>query len=193
MTRRLTAPLAVLLVASACVKLGPEKDATRFFVLSPEPGTDSIRVAADGPLLAVGPVTIPDYLDRPAIVTRVGPNQVDPVESDRWAQPLASMVQRTLAVDLGVALGARRYLLYPWARDHQPDIVVEVDILRFEVDRARTVRLDALWRLGLGDEERVGTTALSQAVADTTTEAVVAAMSTLLGRMSTDLASYARR
>ena len=193
MTRRLCVALAALLVLSACVSLGPEKDTTRFFVLSPEPATDSIRAVPDGPLLAVGPVTIPSYLDRPAIVTRVGPNQVDPVESDRWAQSLASMVQRTLAVDLGDALGARQYLLYPWARDYQPDIVVEVDILRFEADRARTVRLDALWRLRLGGEEQIGTTALSQAVADTTTESVVAAMSSLLASMSEQLAREARR
>ncbi len=191
MTRRLVAALAALLVTSACVQLGPAKDPTRFFVLSPEPDTDAIALIADGPLLAVGPVTLPEYLNRSAIVARVGPHEVDRLSNDRWAQPLAGMMQRTLAVDLAAAFGARRYLLYPWARDQQPDIVVELDVLRFETDRTRTARLDALWRLRLGDEERNGTIALTEAVADTTTEAAVAALSALLGRMSAQLVESA--
>jgi uncharacterized lipoprotein YmbA len=193
MTRRLAASLAALFVTSACVQLGPTKDTTRFFVLTPEPDTDAIGLVADGPLLAVGPVTLPSYLDRSAIVTRVGPHEVDRLSKDRWAQPLAGMMQQTLAVDLAAAFGARRYLLYPWPRDQQPDIVVEVDVLRFETDRARTARLDALWRLRHGDEERTGVTALTEAVADTTTEAMVASLSMLLGRMSAQLVEAAER
>jgi uncharacterized lipoprotein YmbA len=187
MTRRLAALLAAMLLTSACVQLGPAKDTTRFFILSPAPDTDSIGPVADGPLLAVGPVTIPDYLDRSVIVTRVGPNQVDPLGNDRWAEPLAGMIQQTMALDLAVAFGARRYLLYPWPRDQQPDIVVEVDVLRFETDPARTARLDALWRLKRGGEERNGITALTEVAVDTTTEAKVAALSSLLGKMSDQL------
>jgi uncharacterized lipoprotein YmbA len=193
MTRRLAAPLMLLLVASACVQLGPGKDTTRFFVLSPEPGADSVGLVAGGPLLAVGPVTIPRYLDRSVIVTRVGPNQVDPLGNDRWAEPLAGMIQQTLALDLAAALGARRYVLYPWPRDQQPDIVVEVDVLRFETDPTRTARLDALWRLRHGGEERNGVTALTDVMADTTTETKVAALSSLLGRMSAQLVEAAER
>jgi uncharacterized lipoprotein YmbA len=192
MTRRSIASVAALFVTSACVQLGPTKDVTRFFVLSPEPDTDAIALIADGPLLAVGPVTLPEYLNRSAIVARVGPHEVDRLSKDRWAQPLAGMIQRTLAVDLAAAFGARRYLLYPWPRDQEPDIVVEVDVLRFEPDKTQTARLDALWRLRLGDEERTGTTALTEAVADTTTGAAVASLSALLGRMSAQLVEAAK-
>lgn len=193
MTRRVAASLATLCFTAACVQLGPGKDPTRFFVLSPRPDTDAVALVADGPLLAVGPITLPDYLNRSAIVVRVGPNEVDRLSKDRWAQPLAGMMQQTLAVDLAIAFGARRYLLYPWPRDHQPDIVVEVDVLRFETDRDRTARLAALWRLRRGDEERSGVTALTEAVADTTSEAMVASLSALLGRMSEQLVEAAER
>ena len=61
-----------------------------------DPGT----AAAQGPVIGVGPITVPKYLDRPQIVTRSGRNQLALGEFDRWAEPLQDNVLRVLAENL---------------------------------------------------------------------------------------------
>jgi len=44
--------------------------------------------------VVVSPVTVPDILDRPQIVTRLGSNQVTLDEFARWGQPLKGGIAR---------------------------------------------------------------------------------------------------
>src|SRR5271157_1862130 len=50
-------------------------------------------------VIAIGPVRIPDYLDRPQIVIRSGKNELKLSEFDRWAGSLESDVSRVLVDD----------------------------------------------------------------------------------------------
>ena len=92
--------LPLLLVLAACSS--PPRE--RFYTLdAPEP-----PAAAQGaPSIAVGPVTVPDLVDRPQIVVRGGPNQVHIVEQARWAEPLRSAIARVVAANLAAELGMR--------------------------------------------------------------------------------------
>ena len=186
------APLSALLAATACVKLGPSTDLSRFFLLTPEPTAPSGPPAA-GPIVAVGPVTLPEYLDRDVIVTRIGPNEVHVAASDRWAEPLATQVPGILARNLGGRLGASRAVTYPWPRAITPDVVVRVDFRRFEADQAGTAHLEASWLVDAGGTVRAGSTAASQAMEGATVDAAVAALSTLLGRLGEEIATATGR
>jgi uncharacterized lipoprotein YmbA len=182
--------LAVVAGTSACIKMGPNADVTRFFVLAPEPGT-TVPVAPNGPVVGVGPVTIPAYLDRKAIVTRVGPSEVNPSETHLWAEPPATMLTQTLAANLAARLGAPRTLLFPWRRDLEPTVVVEVEFLRFEPMSDGTAVLDATWQVTVGDRVERGRSTVSEPVGASGPDAKVAALGRLLGQLSDRLATAA--
>ena len=182
--------LALAVGAAGCLSLKPQPDPARFYVLSaavPEPAARQ-----PGLVVGVGPVTLPDYLDRSQLVTRYGDHRLALAEASRWAEPLEPMVARVLRDDLVAALGAERGIDHPWARNLAPALVVEVDFERFERDSVGTALLDARWRVRHGADVRVGRSRLSQPSASMTSEDAVAAMSRVLGRLAGEIAAAAR-
>ncbi len=184
------ASVCALLVVTACIKLGPSTDLSRFFLLTPDPAAPA---AATGLVVGVGPVTLPEYLDRDVIVTRVGPNEIHLAASDRWAEPLATQLPETLARNVGARLGASHTVTYPWARAVEPDVVVRVDFTRFEAERAGTAHLEAAWSVEARGIVRSGSTVATQPLDGATVDAAVAALSTLLGRLGEEIAAVAGR
>ncbi len=137
---------ALLAAAVAgCGFLTPRKDPTRFYVLSPlaEPTAAGPR----GLSLGLGPITVPAYLQRAELATRVGVNEVRYREFDRWAGSLPAQVGTVLAEDLRRVLGADRIVLYPWYSGTALDVIVELQIFRFEPDKDGLVHLLAHWRM----------------------------------------------
>jgi uncharacterized lipoprotein YmbA len=69
---------------------------SRFYLLNAlaTPETIPSPATSQGPVIGVGPITMPRYVDRPQIVTRVGRNQLALGEFDRWAEPLQNNVSR---------------------------------------------------------------------------------------------------
>jgi uncharacterized lipoprotein YmbA len=182
--------LGLALGAAGCLSLKPQPDPARFYVLSatvPEPASRQ-----PGLVVGVGPVTLPDYLDRSQLVTRYGDHRLGLAEASRWAEPLEPMVARVLRDDLVAALGAERGLDHPWARTLAPAPVIEVDVERFERDSAGTARLDARWRVRHGDRSRVGRAQLTEPSATPGSDDAVAALSRVLGRLAQDIAAAAR-
>jgi uncharacterized lipoprotein YmbA len=182
--------LALALGAAGCLSLKPQPDPARFYVLSatvPEPAARQ-----PGLVVGVGPITLPDYLDRSQLVTRYGDHRLGLAEASRWAEPLEPMVARVLRDDVVAALGAERGIDYPWARTFAPAPVVEVDFEHFERDSAGTALLDARWRVRHGASVRVGRSQLSEPSASTSSEDAVAAMSRVLGRLAGEIATAAR-
>ncbi len=99
--------------------------------------------------IKVGPVQIPDYLDRPQIVTASGGNELKLAEFDRWAGSLEQDVTRVMSEDLAVLLPADRFRVAQWsswsaaASQYQ----VAVNIIRFEGAPGRSVLLKAQWTI----------------------------------------------
>jgi uncharacterized protein len=73
--------LVVLLIGLGACASTP----SRFYILNTLSASETIpgTAAAQGPVIGVGPITLPKYLDRPQIVTRVGRNQLALSEFDR--------------------------------------------------------------------------------------------------------------
>jgi uncharacterized lipoprotein YmbA len=72
-------------------------------------------------------VSLPDYLDRPEIVTRTGDYGVRLGELDKWAEPLEPMFLRLLAERLRRETGSREVVLLPSRRETEPASAVEVE------------------------------------------------------------------
>lgn len=138
---------ALLLALSACATAPP----VRFYTLAPEAPPTVQRGTL---VVALGSVTLPDYLDRPEIVTRIGPTQVRLGDLDRWAESLEPMVQRVLGQELSRLARLRELVVLPQQRDVRYDRLVEVEVLQFEADAAGTVTLDARWRIFGAEGER---------------------------------------
>ena len=98
----------------------------------------------------VGPVTIPDLLDRPQWVVRDGPNQLRVLEQQLWAQPLQADVAQAVAAALNRQLGdvvahadvSGLPSLWPVA----PRLRVQIDVLRFESRVAPAVAISDEYR-----------------------------------------------
>jgi uncharacterized protein len=118
---------------------------SHYYVLSPMPET-----ARPGPhdlartTVAIGAIRLPGALDRPQIARRIGPNQLDYSETERWAGPLDEMIRRVLAADLRPLLPPGAVLIdnNSTAPAYQ---TIAVDISRFDADKSGTVTLDAGW------------------------------------------------
>ncbi|QFY43536.1 membrane integrity-associated transporter subunit PqiC [Candidatus Methylospira mobilis] len=101
--------------------------------------------------VGVGPVEIPEYLDRPQIVTRSGQNELQLAEFDRWAGPLKDNVTQVLAENLRAQLPGNRVAVYPWKRAAGIDYQVTVKILRFDRSVDGDSVLNVHWAILSGD------------------------------------------
>lgn len=180
--------------AAGCTLLRPQPDPSRFFVLTPveQPGEAAARKLA----LGLGPMRFPDYLARPQLVRRSGQNQLRISQVEMWAEPLERNFKRVLSQDLGVLLGTKEILQHPWFTTVSLDYEIPIEVLRFEPDDDGTIRLDARWAIREPRSDRLLHTAesrIAEAPTDSSTEAIVAAMSAAVGKLSEEIAREIRR
>jgi uncharacterized lipoprotein YmbA len=145
--------LAVLALAAAspgCGVLDPRPDTSRYFVLASlrdlGGAVETCALPKDA-VVGLGPVRIPEYLREQALLTRTSPTELTRSTSDRWSEPLESMLPRVLADDLSQILDNRRIRSFPWYSSERPDWQIEVDLVRFEPDREGEISLVASWRV----------------------------------------------
>jgi len=183
------------LLLGGCGNFSAKPDPSRFFTLSGLPAPeDAAKKTSDsaGISLGIGPITLPGYLDRQEIVTRVAQNQINLAENDRWAEPLEENFSRVLSQNVAALLRADRVNAYPWPIDKKPVYLVEVEVLRFEANTAQEVQLAARWTVrnsGKKDSLRYRETRLSRPVEARSPDAAVAALSEALGDLSREVAA----
>lgn len=189
--RTTIAGLWACLALSACV---PSLDGqeTRFYVLGTLPaGTESVSGADTANPLTVdlASVTIPQYLQRPQIVTRVSANQLALSEFDNWGGSLEKNMLRSLASNLSTLLATPKVHIAARRVPTDTHARLEVEVMAYERGPDNRVRLEAQWRLVGGDRERAPlvsrvTLLTSEPLSDSGMAATVSAMTTLLGEFS---------
>jgi uncharacterized lipoprotein YmbA len=181
--------LSALVAFVACSPiLAPRPDLSRYFTLTPIADAGSASAKLAGRTLGIGPVTLPQYLDRPELVWRVGPNEVRQAKSEFWAGSLAKQFSATLTENLRALLGPSEIVSYPWYPGTRLDVVVEVDVVRFELANDGAAHLVARWRLRKGTNvARAEESSFDRPVTGDT-GATVAALSELLGDLSRAIA-----
>ena len=186
------------LACPACGLLAPRADENRFAVLASVdelPGNaPAVAAEASSPQrLGLGPVTLPEYVRRSEIVTRVDGTRLVLSDTERWAEPFDRAVVRVLAADLRRATGAGRVVLHPWYESDRPDLQVEIAFSRCERTETGQVVVAAHWcvrdlageagpierdsrieRPAAGPEGASTALALSQALAELTREIAAA-------------------
>jgi len=64
---------------------------------------------------------------------RAGPNRVVALEQERWAEPLHEAIPRVIREDVSNQLPSVTVLLDGEAADAKPDVIIDLEIVRFEL------------------------------------------------------------
>ena len=178
---------AIAVLVAACASAPP----SRFYTLS--------RTATPGAAPAtfsvvVGPVAIPAVVDLPQIVVSTGPNQVTLEEYNRWASPLANNISRVVAENLVDLLGTHRVSLFQQSIPVDGDFRVAIEVQTFDSAPGDAATLNAVWvvRRARDGKSDTGRTTVREATADKSYEALAAAHSRAVYRMSQDIAGAVR-
>jgi uncharacterized lipoprotein YmbA len=176
---------ACLLSLAGCGSSQP----TRFYVLSTLPERQPVG-AAEELSVGVGPVELPEYLDRPQIVTRSGQNELNLAEFERWGASLKDNVTEVLADNLAVLLPSKKIATYPWRRSTLVAYQVAVKVTRFDRTEGGEAVLSARWKImnAEGSELLIRESHYAENPADKTYAATVAAMNRVLAQFSREVA-----
>jgi uncharacterized lipoprotein YmbA len=135
---------AVLLLSSCAAPL-----AEHFYTL--ESATRSAdSVAQKNKLnIIIGPLSLPEIVDRPQMVVHTNANQVTILEGQRWAESLRSAVPRVISDDLqqqlpdaSVSVNGASTAVVATANYR-----IAIDIIRFDAYLGAEVELEARWRI----------------------------------------------
>ena len=143
------AMFAVVLSLGGCGTTPPPK----FYLLTPMPAPEaSASGAASNLHLGLGPIDIPEYLQRPQIVTRMASTELRLADDYRWAEPFEENFARVLGENLSTLLGTGRVQMFPWSPAQAIDYQVIVQVARFEADDTGKVSLVARWAIRGGND-----------------------------------------
>lgn len=149
-----------------------------------------------GITVGVGPIELPQYLDRPQIVSRASPNRLETSELHQWAEPLKTGVARVLVVAIGRRLDTNRVYIVPRRIRTALDYRVEIDIGRFDGAIGQGATLAARWSLFRGDGASPSLTQVSvieEPVRGDGYPELVAAHTRAAERLGTDIATAIER
>ncbi|RLJ65204.1 PqiC family protein [Sulfurisoma sediminicola] len=172
--------------------------ATRFYTLdpvvaSPSAGPQESAARVAKPLtIVVTDVRLPQYLDRPQIVTRGSDQRLRFAEYEHWGGNLRDEMIRILAENLGRLLPGDRVIAAPHPVPLQPDYRLALEVQRFERDADGRVQLIARWWLTRSaDLAPLASPAASfagSAIGDSSIDALVQSMSAVYGELAQAIA-----
>ncbi len=140
--RSITLCAFVSLLVGACGSSPP----VRYFALSP---MDSVQQQDpdDAVTLGVGPLRLPEYLNRSQIVTRGGGSELEVDEFSRWAEPLTQALHRVVSTDVDNMMNGVMVIAFPWEAvvHNEVDYRLLGEVTRFDADRSGRVVLDIQW------------------------------------------------
>jgi len=166
---------------------------SRFYTLESTATADGAPSSSAQGSVMIGPVTIPAAVDRPEFVIQVAPNRVEVEEFNRWVAPLSDSIARVVAGNLVVILATPDVATAPLA-NFNPAYLVTIDVQRFDSIRGQAAVLEAVWtvRKTATAEARSSRTTARETVQGQDFEALAAAHSRALAKLSSDIATAIR-
>jgi len=187
---------AVILVLALAVSLSAcagKSASAKFYVLSPLPQSKLSEVG--GTTIGVFPVAMPDYLDRPQIVTRVSENEIKLDEFSRWAEPLKENFYTVLVDNLSTLLNSEKVIKTAQNLGVPLTFQVGVEVVQFEGVLGGDVVLNVRWGLFETEGKKLVLSKRSlfkEPTSAATYEALVAAQSRAVAALSREIAEAIR-
>ncbi len=173
--------------------------ATQFYKLNSLPSTQQENPAALPGMdiaIGVGPVELPEFLDRPQIVTRKSQNQLEISEFHRWAASFPRDFSRVLAKNISTLVPTDRVALYPWDDTFSPTYQIKLAVEQFDGQLGERVFLRVIWVV-VGQEGAnelvVRKTVIEEPVLTNDYEGLVAAQSKALATLSQAIVDEIKR
>ena len=186
--------LCTLFVALAGCGLTGTTAPSQFYILSPL--SESMEKAqmswqAQSIAVAVGPVEVAEYLNRPQIVTRLSPNELKLAEFNKWAESLKDNISRIFVENLSTLLSTEAIAVFPWRGSTPIDYRAEVEVLRLDGVLGGNATLVARWAVYQEEEGEMlfaKKSIVQEAVDGQSYEALVSAQSRAIGALSHEIA-----
>src|SRR5512139_1140191 len=121
----------------------------QFYTLTPEAFVESgaVQPATFAHSIAVGPVAVPEVVNRPQFVVRNGPNRVIVLEAQRWAEPLKSGIAEAVASYLSRDLNGARVTPMTQSAANDAQFDVALDVQRFEMIVGEAAVIEVVWTI----------------------------------------------
>jgi len=180
-------------ILNAC-SLGRSSPPTRLYVLTAlsRPEGSQSRASTAGLAIGVGPVELPQYVNRPQIITGESENELQREPFAQWAEPLETNVTRVLAENLSQLLATERVAVFPWKGPVPLDYQVVVEVIQFLGTPNGSVSLIAMWRV-LGKDGQAPLVSRQSRFTEPTRSsdytALAGAMSRTVASLSRDIAT----
>jgi uncharacterized lipoprotein YmbA len=218
--RRLTPRLFVPYMLAALMLAGcGTTPPSSFYTLTPlaEAADRDTDIQGGGLSIGIGPVVFPQYLDRPQLVVRGGTNRLDLDEFQRWGGTVQDDFLRVWGENLAHLLDTSRIVIFPTESRMPIDFRITAEVISFAAAPGGEVVLKVRWAVMdsyleqtlaaredvylspvVSSPQVVGAPAgdagqqAGAEVGGYESEAVVAAMSRVLGEFSRDVAGVLR-
>ena len=185
----------LFLVCMGCGTTKPSKFYTLNPVSMPSLSSGSSMVTKDL-CIGIGPITIPDALDRQEMVIRVNPNEIKRAEFDRWAGEFKDEITGAISQNLAELLRTDKIVTYPWKGLIPVEYQVIIHIFRFDGKPGDCANLTAKWLIVKKDREEVllmKSTNLTESSPEADYAGLAAAQSRALAKMCRDIAENMAR
>ena len=179
--------LALLVLLCGCGRSTP----TRYYLL--ESALGSVKAdSLPSKTLRVAQVSVPDYLDRNSIVSRInGQTELIVSQFHAWAEPVGHGVRRVVQEVLTAPLLAAGLNVLAAGDDTRADYVLLIDVQRLDGKFDANAVLEARWTLKNRHEDVItrGIYADTEPVNGKTYDALTAAESLMVRRMAEHMAA----
>jgi uncharacterized lipoprotein YmbA len=140
--------LFFVLALSGCIT-APDTPAPRFYRLE---ALDSIQAGASSKLasnviIGVGPVGIPEYQNRPQIVTQNENKMLTIAQFDRWGEPLDLALARLVSDNLTALLEGATIKTYPWNLAIPVKYQLVLDVVKLESQLDKDLFFTVQWSI----------------------------------------------
>ena len=180
--------LCSIFIISSCAK---SSKPVEYYMLDASVGIDNNQTLKgdDGPMIGLGPIRLPEYLDRFQMVVAVSENKYKLIDGHRWAEKLDQNISLALFKTLPSQLGTDRMIRYPWPQRPGVDFQVKIDILELNIDQDGRSQLIAQWSIKSRDKTILNKRSTFTAQASTTDiDKMVQAQSECLTKLGQDIA-----
>lgn len=108
-----------------------------------------------GILIGVGPVNVPENLNRPQIVTQNTDKTLAIAQFDRWSEPLDSALAHGISENLRVLLPSAVIQTYPWNAAIPVKYQVIMDVIRLVSDLKKNMTFVVQWSVVASKDNKV--------------------------------------
>jgi len=185
--------LAALLISISLLLFGcGTSPKTQLYILNPIDRDTSVQKSdVQSIVIKVGPVSIPDTLDQQQIVTRIGSNELNADEFNRWSGDFQDDIQRIMGENISILLPTSQIALGRETTLLPIDFQVIINVREFDGQLGGVVTLNADWTVARKGKKKTVVakkSVLQEKTNGTDYKDYVAAQSRLLAKLSQEIA-----